>query len=89
MNAYLIAVGASMIAFYLGVAVGKRSAAQRIVDAVLARETRLESLAESSGVLEPESRPSAASGASGRQYGAALGLTDAEVLQAERRERGW
>ena len=57
MTAYLVAVGASLIAFYLGVAVGKRSAAQRIVNRVLARETRLESLAETSGVLRPDGRP--------------------------------
>lgn len=53
MIAWLAAVGSSMIAFYLGVAVGKRAAAQRIVNRVLARETRLESLAEGSGVLAP------------------------------------
>lgn len=85
MTALLIALGASLVAFWLGVAVGKRAAAQRIVDAVLARETRLESLAEDSGVLEPtdslDERPI--------PRGAAMGLTVAEIIDAERRERGW
>ena len=61
MNAFLTALGASMatstIAFYLGVSIGKRSAAQRIVNRVLARETRLESLAEGSGVMRPDTKP--------------------------------
>lgn len=89
MTAWLVAVGSSMVAFYLGVAVGKRASAQRIVDAVLTRETRLESLAEQSGVLEPERGPTTPSGVSPPPRGAALGLTVAEVIAAERRERGW